>query len=102
MVRLTERDEYGNADIIGVDSNELQDGFDFDSFNLVTEALNKLAKLEDLEEILPEIVDSLKDEADKTMAFYDSPRELSYGHGFEDGLKRAILCLKVTLGIKIT
>ena len=102
MVRLTERDEFGNADIIGV-YMLLQDlELNFAELNLVTEALNKLAKLEDLNEILCEIVDSLQDEADKIMEFYDSPRELSYGHGFEDGLKRAILCMKVTLGIKLT
>lgn len=50
MKRLTERDEYGNADIIGVDSEDLQLNLDFDGFNRVTEALNKLAAYEDAEE----------------------------------------------------
>lgn len=31
MDRLTERDEYGNADIIGVDSEDLQLNLEFDS-----------------------------------------------------------------------
>jgi hypothetical protein len=47
--RLTERDEFGNADIIGVDSQDLQENLDFEAFNLVTAALNKLAAYEDKE-----------------------------------------------------
>lgn len=47
MERYTIRDEYGNADIIGVDSSDLQCNLDFDEMNRVTEALNKLAGLED-------------------------------------------------------
>ena len=45
--RLTERDEYGNADIIGVDSAELQLNLEFDELNRVTDALNRLAAYED-------------------------------------------------------
>jgi hypothetical protein len=47
MKRLTKRDEYGNADIIGVDSAELQCDLEYDQFNKVTEALNKLASYEE-------------------------------------------------------
>ena len=47
MERLTERDEFGNADIIGVDSVELQGNLDFKELNRVTRALNRLAELED-------------------------------------------------------
>lgn len=47
MKRLTQRDEYGNADIIGVDSADLQLNLRFDEFNLVTAALNRLAFYED-------------------------------------------------------
>lgn len=50
MKRLTERDEFGNADIIGVDSEDLQCNLTFDEFNIVTDAMNKLADYEDLEE----------------------------------------------------
>lgn len=50
MERLTERDEFGNADIIGVDSMDLQCNLAFNEFNKVTNALNKLAEYEDLEE----------------------------------------------------
>lgn len=50
MERLTERDEFGNANIIEVDSAEFQPSLDFDDFNRVTNALNKLAEYEDLEE----------------------------------------------------
>lgn len=45
--RLTERDEFGNADIIGVDSCDLQGNLPFEQFNLVTKALNRFASLED-------------------------------------------------------
>lgn len=50
MGKLTRRDEFGNADIIGVDSMELQCSLGFDEFNKVTDALNKLAEYEELEE----------------------------------------------------
>lgn len=48
--RLTERDEFGNADIIGVDSADLQLNLEFDELNKTTNALNRLAEYEDLEE----------------------------------------------------
>lgn len=50
MERLTERDEYGNANIIGVDSADLQLNLEFDAMNKVTETLNKLAAYEDRDE----------------------------------------------------
>lgn len=50
MECLTKRDEFGNADIIGVDSEELQCNLDFNEFNKVTNALNRLAEYEDLQE----------------------------------------------------
>lgn len=45
--RMTERDEWGNADIIGVDSGNLQGNLMGDEFNRVTLALNRFADLED-------------------------------------------------------
>ena len=45
--RLTERDEYGNADIIGLSTEKLFGELYFDEINLLTNALNKLAFLED-------------------------------------------------------
>lgn len=45
--RLTERDEFGNADIIGVNSGDLQGNLDFNALNRVTRALNRLAYFED-------------------------------------------------------
>lgn len=50
MGRFTERDEYGNADIIGVSSLDLQFNLALEEFNKVTNALNKLAGYEELEE----------------------------------------------------
>lgn len=46
--RLTERDEWGNADIIGVDSGNLQGNLMGNEFNRVTLALNRFADLEDM------------------------------------------------------
>lgn len=48
--RLTKRDEFGNADIIGVSSPDLQLNLNFAEINRVTYALNKLADYEDAEE----------------------------------------------------
>lgn len=45
--RLTIRDEFGNADIIGVDSELLYQQLTFNEANAVTKAFNRLAKLED-------------------------------------------------------
>lgn len=50
MNRLTERDEFGNADIIGVESADLQENLEFAEFNMVTTALNRLAEYEELED----------------------------------------------------
>ena len=47
MKRLTELDEFGNADIIGVDSEDLQLNLEFKEFYLVIYALNRLAAYED-------------------------------------------------------
>lgn len=47
MERFTKRDEFGNADIIGVDSSEIQGNLGFNELNRVTRALNRLAELED-------------------------------------------------------
>jgi|GEM_PF-3412676 len=47
MKRLTTRDEYGNADIIGVDSEALQLNLKYRELYLVTIALNRLAAYED-------------------------------------------------------
>ncbi len=47
MNKLTKRDEFGNADIIGVDSADLQCNLDFDEMILVTNALNRLAEYEE-------------------------------------------------------
>ena len=60
-MRLTERDEYGNADIIGVDSADIQLNLAFDELNLVTDALNKLARYEDTG-LKPEQIEALQQE----------------------------------------
>ena len=45
--RLTKRDKFGNADIIGIDSERLASNLDFDELNELTFVLNKFAELED-------------------------------------------------------
>lgn len=65
--RLTERDEYGNADIIGVDSAELQLNLEFDELNRVTDALNRLAGYED-SGLSPEEVKALRQENEQCKA----------------------------------
>lgn len=47
MKRYTERDEFGNADIKGVDSDLLSLNLDSGSFDLLTEAINAFAAHED-------------------------------------------------------
>ena len=46
---MTFRDLFGNADIIGVDSEDLQLNLGFDELNKVTNALNRLAEYEEME-----------------------------------------------------
>lgn len=52
MKRLTERDEFGNADIIALSDimPELYAELSFSETNALTDALNKLAEYEDAEE----------------------------------------------------
>lgn len=45
--RLTGRDVFGNADIIGLSTEKLYSELCFSETNLLTKALNKLADLED-------------------------------------------------------
>ena len=51
MSRLTERDEFGNADIIGLESYLFCGDMSYEEINLFTNALNKLAAYEDAEEL---------------------------------------------------
>lgn len=46
--RLMERDEFGNADIIGIDSVLLYENLTGEEYNKLTNALNRLAKFEDM------------------------------------------------------
>lgn len=45
--RLTEWDEFGNADIINVNMPDVYNGVLFDEANILTGALNRFAELED-------------------------------------------------------
>lgn len=45
--RLTERDEFGNADVINVNMPDVYNSLTFDEVNTLTRALNRLAELED-------------------------------------------------------
>lgn len=59
MERLTERDEYGNADIIGVNGADLMLNLEYDSLVRVAEALNRLAAYEDTG-LMPEEAEAYK------------------------------------------
>ena len=48
MNRYTERDENGNAHIIGIESEDLYANLEFEQTHRLTSALNKLADFEDL------------------------------------------------------
>jgi len=47
--RLTIRDEFGNANVIGLDRSVLYSQLTFGEMNLLTQALNRLAAYEDAE-----------------------------------------------------
>lgn len=74
MERLTERDEYGNANIIGVDSADLQLNLGFNELNRVTEALNRLAAYEDTS-FMPDKIEKLKKELYLTGTYVCKPKE---------------------------
>lgn len=78
MERFTERDEYGNADIIGVDSFDLQGGLHFEDFNKVTDALNRLADYED-SGLTPQEIRSLQAEWNAVRNLVDSSPITSVG-----------------------
>jgi len=60
MDRYTKYDEYKNADIIGIDSEDLQINLEYKDFNKVTNSLNRLAAYEDTG-LTPEKITGLKD-----------------------------------------
>lgn len=101
MERLTQFDEFGNADIVGVDSDDLQLNLDFEQFNKVTNALNQLAYYENLAEVFeeklqPEVFEFLKDE-DELSKWLDrilySVRKLNeYAIAEEQGLLLRLPC----------
>lgn len=76
MERLTERDEYGNADIVGVDSGELQLNLEFEEFNLVTGALNRLADYEDLNLTADEVRDNANAFAKDRAYFFEEKEKM--------------------------
>lgn len=68
--RITERDEYGNADIIDVNMVALCSHLTFADMNRVTEALNRLAELEDKIE-RGELISTVQDErSEQEIAFF--------------------------------
>lgn len=79
--RLTERDEFGNADIIGVGSEILASALDFDELNKLTFALNQFAKLEDkieagaLVEVPKGAVVLTPEERDEEMRLFNEERK---------------------------
>ncbi len=62
MNRLTERDEFGNADIIAISDimPEIYAGLSFSEMNALTDALNRLADYEDTG-LTPEEINHLRE-----------------------------------------
>ena len=73
MDRLTERDEYGNADIIALSDimPELYEELSFSETNALTEALNRLAAYEDTG-ITPTEIEQLKADNARLHALVDN------------------------------
>lgn len=70
MKRLTERDEYGNADIIALSDimPEVYAGLSFDETNALTDALNRLATYEDTG-LEPSEINELLSDIEKLLKF---------------------------------
>lgn len=94
---MTERDGFGNTDIIGVDSMDLQCNLEFDEFNKVTNALNKLAEYEELEErCCKENSWGLKMLTEKWKEFIEDIQELyEYRKAEEQGKLLKLPCAEV-------
>lgn len=113
MERLTEWDEFGNADIIGVNSADLMLHLEYDELNLVTDALNRLAAYEDTGLTPAEVAELARVKADgrlvvlpcKPGGFWlrDGRRYcvthvsigesgITYVHYFEDGNGKLLRC----------
>jgi len=84
MKRLTEHDEFGNADIIQASGNEWQGELDYETLVAVTEGLNRLADYEDTG-LMPEEIKSLISDAGINIAMRN--RELKVEN---DRLKKAL------------
>ena len=69
MERLTERDEYGNYDIIKCPSENFVGDLNFNELNAVTEALNKLGKYENTN-LSPAEIERLKIDNKNLKEFY--------------------------------
>ena len=67
MKRFTRKDEFGNY-IIG-ELNDLGFELEYDELNLVTESVNKLGKLEDLEEKLGMDLEKLQETVEKAKKY---------------------------------
>lgn len=66
----TERDEFGNADVINVNMPVLYNGLTFDEIYTLTRALNRLAELEDKIESGEIISTRSKDGSEQEVRFF--------------------------------
>lgn len=73
MDRLTERDEYGNADIIALSDimPELYASLSFSETNALTDALNRLAAYEDTG-LTPEEITAMKADNERLHKLVDT------------------------------
>lgn len=77
MDRLTERDEYGNADIIALSDimPELYANLSFSETNALTSALNRLAAYEDTG-LTPEEITAMKADKERLHKLVDATQKL--------------------------
>lgn len=84
MKRFTKRDEYGNADIIGLSDvmPDIYGGLMFEDANVLTAALNRLAAYEDTG-LAPGEVELLKDDKTRLYKLADNTKNITKGESDE-------------------
>lgn len=100
MERLTEYDEFGNADIIALAGvmQELYEGLSFNKTNALTDVLDHLAAYEDTG-LTPQEITNLQKQAENKPLTLDELREMAWSQSPVwcrdfDGLHTGLLCIK--------
>lgn len=99
MERLTEYDEFGNADIIALAGvmQELYEGLSFNETNALTDVLDHLAAYDDTG-LTPQEITNLQKQAENKPLTLDELREMAWSQSpvwcrDTDGFKAGLLCI---------